>query len=111
MGGRSEYFGPIVREPNEPVFHAPCEGRAFGISAFVLVWILAASMRRTSAAVAPFTFSVPSHPAGRTPVALNSFALWIAMMIGLTLVNYGYPIFQLAILHDAWVPVVPIGSR
>ena len=33
------------------------------------------------------------------------------MMIGLTIVNYGFPIAQLAVLKDAWVPVIPIGSR
>jgi cytochrome c oxidase subunit 1 len=33
------------------------------------------------------------------------------MMIGLTLVNYGYPIVQLASLKEASVPVIPIGSR
>jgi nitrile hydratase beta subunit len=37
MGGRTEYFGPIVREANEPVFHSRAEGRVFGISAFVLM--------------------------------------------------------------------------
>jgi len=35
----------------------------------------------------------------------------VAMMIGLTVVNYGYPIAQLASLKEASVPVVPIGSR
>jgi cytochrome c oxidase subunit I len=33
------------------------------------------------------------------------------MMIGLTIVNYGFPIAQLAALEDASVPVIPIGSR
>lgn len=36
MGGRTEYFGPIVREPNEPAFHARWEGRVFGISLYAL---------------------------------------------------------------------------
>ena len=31
---------------------------------------------------APFTFSSPVHPGGHTPVALNGFGLWVAMMIG-----------------------------
>jgi nitrile hydratase beta subunit len=35
MGGRSELFGPIVLQDDEPVFHAPWEARVFGISAFV----------------------------------------------------------------------------
>ena len=37
MGGRTEFFGPIVREPDEPVFHERWEGRVFGISWFVLL--------------------------------------------------------------------------
>ncbi len=32
MGGRREFFGPIAREPEEPVFHSAAEGRVFGIS-------------------------------------------------------------------------------
>jgi nitrile hydratase subunit beta len=36
MGGRSEFFGPVVREPNEPVFHIPWEGRVFGMVLFVV---------------------------------------------------------------------------
>jgi nitrile hydratase len=36
MGGRAEYYGPIEREPNEPVFHARWEARTFGMSPFLL---------------------------------------------------------------------------
>ena len=57
-----------------------------------------------------YTFSVPVH-VGHAPVALNRFALWVGMMIALTVVNYGYPIAQLASLPSASVPVVPIGTR
>jgi cytochrome c oxidase subunit 1 len=32
-------------------------------------------------------------------------------MIALTVVNYGFPIAQLAALKDASVPVIPIGGR
>lgn len=32
MGGQTEFFGPITREPNEPVFHEPWEGRVFGLT-------------------------------------------------------------------------------
>ena len=33
------------------------------------------------------------------------------MMIALTLVNYGWPIAQLAFLEHASVPVIPVGVR
>ena len=32
MGGRTEFYGPVVEEANEPVFHQPWEGRVFGLS-------------------------------------------------------------------------------
>ena len=79
-------------------------------SALLFVVILArAHFKR--AEPAEFNFGVAAHPGLRPPLALNGFALWVAMMIGLTVVNYGYPIVQLALLKEASVPVVPIGSR
>ena len=80
------------------------------ISAVLLVFILARA-HKASGETAPFTFSATVHAGGHTPAVLNGFALWVAMMIGLTIVNYGFPIAQLAVLKDASVPVIPIGSR
>jgi cytochrome c oxidase subunit 1 len=51
------------------------------------------------------------HEPRSIPVALNSFALWLVLMIGLTLVNYGYPIAQLLSRPDTAVPAVPIGAQ
>jgi nitrile hydratase subunit beta len=36
MGGRTEFFGPVIPESDEPVFHERWEGRVFGISNFLL---------------------------------------------------------------------------
>lgn len=36
MGGRTEFFGPVVRERNEPVFHETWEGRVFAMSFAVM---------------------------------------------------------------------------
>ncbi len=36
MGGRTEFFGPVVEEADEPVFHEPWEGRVFGLSMFLM---------------------------------------------------------------------------
>jgi cytochrome c oxidase subunit 1 len=80
-------------------------------SGILLIWILATARRGAQSAVAPFTFSRSAHPGARTPLALNGLGLWVAMMIALTVVNYGYPIVQLAWLREASVPVIPIGSR
>ena len=44
------------------------------------------------------SFQRAAAPAGAVPVALNSFGLWLALMIGLTVTNYGYPIAQSMVL-------------
>jgi hypothetical protein len=36
MGGRTEFFGPVVEEPDEPVFHERWESRVFGLSVFLM---------------------------------------------------------------------------
>lgn len=80
------------------------------ISAVLFVYILGRT-RKATEPPPPYTFSLPLHAGSRPPAALNGFALWVSMMIGLTLVNYGYPIVQLALLEHASVPIVPVGSR
>jgi cytochrome c oxidase subunit I len=81
------------------------------ISAGLLVFILATARKSRDQPTPPFTFSAPVHAGGHTPALLNGFALWVVMMIALTVVNYGFPIAQLATLEHASVPVVPIGYR
>jgi len=80
------------------------------LSGLLFVFILARA-RGTDAQPAPFTFSIPVHMPATTPVALNGFSLWLTLMIALTLVNYGFPIAQLAVLKETSVPAIPIGGR
>ena len=105
-----DYSHPDLASQAWTVTASTIGGLLLVASALLFVWILFRGRKGTTAP-APFTFSQPAHAGGRTPVALNGFGLWVAMMIGLTVVNYGYPIVQLAVLKDASVPVVPIGSR
>ena len=85
-------------------------------------FILAASgilfiviLLRTQFAVAKpaeeYRFAIAVHPPTRVPAALNSYGLWIALMIGLTVTNYGYPIMQLVVRDDTSVPAVYVGER
>jgi len=46
----------------------------------------------------------------RLPAALNGFALWLALMITLTVINYGYPIAQLLAIKGNAVPAVYVGA-
>jgi cytochrome c oxidase subunit 1 len=59
----------------------------------------------------PYRFATAVHPPVAVPAALNGFTLWIALMIGLTITNYGYPIAELALRPDVAVPAVYIGAQ
>jgi len=108
-----DYTHPALQPQAWTVVASTFGGLALVVSAILFVWVLARAHMGTGGTTspAPYTFSTPVHPGVRAPVALNGLGLWVAMMIGLTVVNYGYPIAQLALLKDAYVPVVPVGSR
>ncbi len=106
-----DYTHPDLQSQAWTVTMSAIGGFVLLASGILLVYILATARRRGNAPVEPFTFSRAAHATSHTPVALNGLGLWVAMMIGLTVVNYGYPIVQLASLKEAYVPVIPIGSR
>ena len=58
-----------------------------------------------------YRFSLAVHPPVSVPAALNGYALWLALMIGLTVTNYGFPIAQLALRQDTSVPAVYVGAQ
>jgi cytochrome c oxidase subunit 1 len=58
-----------------------------------------------------YRFALAVHPPVRVPAALNSFGLWVALMVGLTVTNYGYPILHLALGGGASVQAVYVGGR
>jgi cytochrome c oxidase subunit 1 len=106
-----DYTNPEIHPQAWTVTVSAIGGFVLLASGVVLVYTLVTARKREGTAPLPFTFSRAAHPGAQTPVALNGFGLWLAMMIGLTVVNYAYPIAQLASLKEASVPVIPIGSR
>jgi cytochrome c oxidase subunit 1 len=59
----------------------------------------------------PYRFATAVHPPVAVPAALNGLGLWVALMIGLTITNYGYPILQLAFRPGSAVPAVYVGAQ
>ena len=104
-----DYSHPALHSQAWTVTASTLGGLLLVVSAVLFLFVLARA-RSNAATPAPFTFSLAAHPNEMTPVALNGFGLWVAMMIGLTLVNYGYPIAQLAVLKNTSVPAVLIGG-
>ena len=104
-----DYTHPALQSQAWTVTASTLGGLLLVISAVLFVYVLARA-RSNAATPEPFTFSLAAYPGERTPAALNNFGLWVAMMIGLTIVNYGYPIAQLALLPQTSVPAIPIGG-
>jgi cytochrome c oxidase subunit I len=76
---------------------------------FLLILVRGQMAPRTDAG--PYRFSQAVHPPVAVPIALNSYALWVALMIGLTVANYGFPIVNLAARQDTSVPAVYVGAQ
>lgn len=105
-----DYTDPAIHPQAWAVVASVIGGLLLVISAAIFLWILARA-RRNEALAAPYSFSRAVHLSPTAPAALNSFGLWLALMIGLTVVNYGFPIAQLWSLPNASVPVIPIGGK
>ena len=81
------------------------------ISGLLFLYILARAHAQPATDAGSYRFSVPVHPVRSVPLALNSYAIWVALMIGLTVTNYGYPILTLAARSDTSVPAVYVGAQ
>ena len=109
---RMAYFDfthPLLQPQAWTVVGSAVGGLVLVVSALLFVGLLAAA-KRGAAKPEPFTFSVAVHMPARVPVALNSFGLWVTLMIALTVVNYGFPIVQLATLKGTSVPAIHVGA-
>jgi cytochrome c oxidase subunit 1 len=105
-----DYTHPALHPQAWTVVASTIGGLLLVGSALLFVYILAKA-KRDVADPAAFTFSLALHGPARAPALLNGYALWVAMMIALTIINYGYPIAQLASLADTAVPAIRIGDR
>jgi cytochrome c oxidase subunit 1 len=103
-----DYSNPAIAPQAWTVTASAIGGFILVVSAGLLIYVLARA-RRNVATAPPFTFSVAVHPNAPVPGALNGFALWVGMMIALTVVNYGYPIYELASLKETSVPAIYLG--
>ena len=105
-----DYTDPALHAMAWPVVASVIGGVVLLGSALLFVFILA-SARTTDDAAQPFTFSVAVHMPRHIPAALNGFGIWVALMVALTVVNYGFPIAQLAMMKGTSVPAIPVGAR
>jgi cytochrome c oxidase subunit 1 len=108
-----DYTDPAIAPQAWTVVASTLGGLMLVISGVLFIIVLARGHARGPAAqgALPYTFSRAVHEGLRPPAVLNGHGLWVALMIALTVVNYGWPIAQLAVLKTASVPIIPIGTR
>lgn len=103
-----DYSNPALAPLSLSVIITFSGGLLLLASGLLFLWILLRGHRSALQPQPPFRFSAPVHAERRLPEALNGFTLWLALMIGLSVINYGFPIVQLLNTPNSAVPAVPI---
>jgi cytochrome c oxidase subunit 1 len=102
-----DYNNPALAPQAVSVIISVIGGFLLVASAVLFVLVLVKGHLAKRIVLPEFQFSMAVHQPSRLPVALNSFSLWLALMIGLTVINYGFPVSQLITLRQTSVPAVP----
>jgi cytochrome c oxidase subunit 1 len=106
-----DYANPAISPQALSVSISAFGGLLLLISGFMFLVVLIRGQMAPRRDEGGYRFAVAVHPPVHLPVALNSFGLWLALMIGLTVVNYGFPIAQLMALKETNVPAVYVGAQ
>jgi cytochrome c oxidase subunit I len=106
-----DYSAPGLEQQAIWVAMSAIGGFVLVISGVLFIYILAKSQLGPLTQQKEFRFSLATHPVDHVPAALNSFGLWVGLMIALTVVNYSVPIFQLLRLQQTSVPAVVVGAQ
>ena len=105
-----DYANPAISPQAFSVVMSAIGGFILLVSGILFLTVLIRGQRSAASEAGAYRFAVPLHMPARIPVALNSFGLWLALMVGLTVVNYGYPIAQLMVMKETNVPAVYVGA-
>ena len=104
-----DYSDPAVAPQATSVILSVLGGALLVLSGLMFVAVLARAHAAPRVDPGPYRFSVAVHPPRSVPAALNGYGLWLGLMIGLTIVNYGFPIVHLLGAPNTSVPVVAVG--
>jgi cytochrome c oxidase subunit I len=90
-----DYSNPAIAPQAWTVIAAVIGGALMVASGALFVVVLFRAHRGPRIELKRYRFSAPLHPVMSVPKALNGFAIWVALMIALTVANYGVPIAAL----------------
>jgi cytochrome c oxidase subunit 1 len=81
------------------------------ISAILFFVVLLEGQRAPRENAGPYRFSMAVHPPVTLPAVLNGHALWVTLMVGLTITNYGFPVYELVTRSGMSVPAIYVGGE
>ena len=105
-----DYSNPGLAPDALPVVASVIGGAILVVSGALFITVLIRGHLAPRVEPPPYRFSVAVHPPRTVPAALNGYGLWVGLMLALTLINYGFPIFHLMARSDTSVPLVHIGA-
>ena len=105
-----DYTDPALAAQAASVIASVIGGAILVVSGVLFVAVLIRGQMAPRAEAGAYRFAVAVHEPRSVAPALNGFALWLSLMIGLTIINYGFPIAHLIALPNTAVPVVMIGT-
>jgi cytochrome c oxidase subunit 1 len=106
-----DYTNPALSPQALPVAISAIGAFILLASGLLFLFILARAHTASLTEAGPYRFSRPIHPVRSVPLALNSYGIWVALMIALTLTNYGFPIAALVARQDTSVPAIYVGAQ
>jgi cytochrome c oxidase subunit 1 len=106
-----DYSNPALAPEAISVAISAVGGGVLLASGVLFLVILARGHFGPRQATSAYRFAAAVHSPRTVPAALNGYGLWVALMIGLTAVNYGFPIAQLVSLKGTSVPAIYVGAR
>ncbi len=105
-----DYSDPSLAAWALPVVMSVVGGAILLVSGVLFIAVLIDGHRAPRAEPGTYRFSVAVHEPKVLPAALNGFGLWLGLMVGLTVINYGFPILNLLSVSGKSVPAVIVGA-
>jgi cytochrome c oxidase subunit 1 len=105
-----DYTDPSLAPLALSVILSTIGGAILTVSGLLFLTVLIRGHRSAATEPGPYRFAEALHPPVRVPAPLNGYAVWLGLMVGLTVLNYGFPIAQL-VANPANVPPVFVGAQ
>jgi cytochrome c oxidase subunit 1 len=106
-----DYTNPALAADALPVMMSVAGGSMLVISGILFLTVLVRGQSAPRVEPGEYRFSAAVHQPASVPVALNGFGLWLTLMVGLTVVNYGFPVVQLLAFTGTSVPAIIVGAE